>query len=108
MTAMSAVNNAEPARLKRYIMYQHCRYIMASSKAHTSISLHTDVLHRLQDLKTANQTWDDFLLELTKDYVPRAWVEELERRAQDPVRLDIPGDAVMRRSRARRRARESV
>ena len=81
---------------------------MASAKGLTSITLHNDVLHRLQDLKTANQTWDDFLLELARDYVPRAWVEELERRAQDPVERDIPGDRVMRRSRARRAARASV
>lgn len=81
---------------------------MASSKGLTSITLHTDVLHRLQDLKTANQTWDDFLLELTRDYVPRAWIEELERRAREPVERDVPGDQVLRRSRARRASRASV
>ena len=81
---------------------------MASAKGPTSITLHHDVLHRLRALKTANQTWDDFLLELAREYVPRAWVDELERRAQDPVERDIPGDRVMRRSRARRAARASV
>lgn len=65
---------------------------MATSKGLTSISLHSAVWHRLHGLKTANQTWDDFLLELSRDCVPRSWVEELERRAQDPLANDVPGD----------------
>lgn len=89
-------------------MDHHVPSIMAGSKGVTSITVHTEVLEKLQDRKTANQTWDDFLLALLEDYVPRSWVEELERRARDPVAKDVPGDEVLRRSRARRAARASV
>ena len=88
-------------------MCDHVWNIMASSKGVTSITLHTDVLEKPQDRKTANQTWDVFLLALLEDYVPRSWIEELERRARDPFRQDIPGEAVLRRSRARRAAQTS-
>lgn len=89
-------------------MDHHVPSIKAGSKGVTSITVHTDILEKLQERKTANQTWDEFLLALLEDYVPRAWVEELERRARDPVALDVPGDAVLRRSRAARHARAQV
>lgn len=63
----------------------------------TSIPLHSEVVKRLRALKTADQTWDDFLSEMAEDYVPLAWYSEMDRRRQ--VGEDISGSAVLRRSR---------
>jgi hypothetical protein len=63
----------------------------------TSIPVHADVVRRLRTLKTADQTWDDFLREMAEDYVPPGWYEEMERRRR--VGQDIPGTGVLRRSR---------
>jgi hypothetical protein len=71
----------------------------------TTISVHSDVLSRLRRLKIADQTWDEFLLEMADDYVPRAWVEELERRAKDPASGDVPADQVFEEARSAHRAR---
>jgi hypothetical protein len=67
----------------------------------TSIPVHSDVVRRLRTLKTADQTWDDFLLEMAEDHVPPGWYAELERRRTEGV--DIAGPAVIRRSRAKAR-----
>ena len=64
----------------------------------TSIPVHSSVLRHLRTLKTADQTWDAFLMEMSRDYVPPGWYQEMERRRLQ--RVDTPGDAVMRRSRA--------
>jgi hypothetical protein len=76
-----------------------------ASNTLTTIPVHAEVVRRLRTLKTADQTWDDFLLELASDYVPRSWVEELERRSRDSASKDISGDDVFRRSRSTRGTR---
>jgi hypothetical protein len=63
----------------------------------TSIPVHADVVRRLRTLKTADQTWDDFLSEMAEDYVPPGWYGEMERRRQSGE--DIPAAVVLRRSR---------
>ena len=79
--------------------------ILMVANALTTIPVHSEVVKRLRSLKTADQTWDDFLLELASDYVPRSWVEELERRARDSTSKDISGDQVFRQSRSTSRTR---
>jgi hypothetical protein len=80
--------------------------IMAvASNTLTTIPVHSDVVRRLRSLKTADQTWDDFLLEMASDYVPRSWIEELERRARESTVSDTSGEEVFRRSQAARRSR---
>lgn len=69
-----------------------------ASNAITTIPVHSDVVRRLRSLKTADQTWDDLLLEMAEDYVPRFWVEELERRARDAAADDVPAEVVFRKS----------
>jgi hypothetical protein len=68
----------------------------------TSIPVHSDVVRRLRSLKTADQTWDDFLSEMADDHVPPGWYAELERRREGG--LDIPGPEVLRRSKAKARS----
>ncbi len=46
----------------------------------TSIPVHADVLHELQNRKVGSKTWDEFLLELLEDYDPPEWLAELEER----------------------------
>lgn len=62
----------------------------------TTIPVHSDVLRRLRTLKTADQTWDEFLLEMARDYVPPGWYAEMERRRQEGV--DIASAKVFSRS----------
>jgi len=76
-----------------------------ASNTLTTIPVHAEVVKRLRTLKTADQTWDDFLLELASDYVPRSWVEELERRSRTSASKDIAGDDVFHQSRSMRRPR---
>ena len=64
----------------------------------TTIPVHADVVRQLQKLKTANQTWDQFLLEMAEDYVPPWWFEEMERRRH--TGRDFSGPTIIRRSRA--------
>lgn len=46
----------------------------------TSIPVHSDVLHELQERKADGKTWDSFLLDLLEDYDPPEWLPELELR----------------------------
>lgn len=60
--------------------------MMATSDPVTSIPLHRSTLRVLQRVKTAAETWDDFLLTITDDFVSPAHRSELDRRrARDPV-----------------------
>ncbi|MGD0256904.1 MAG: hypothetical protein ABSB90_03365 [Thermoplasmata archaeon] len=63
----------------------------------TSIPVHADVVRRLRSLKTADQTWDEFLTEMAEDYVPPGWYAEMERRRIEGP--DFAGTAVLARSR---------
>lgn len=76
-----------------------------SSNPITSIPVHADVVRRLRALKTADQTWDDFLQEMAEEYVPHSWVEEMERRATETADQDVPGEEVFRSSHTGRRSR---
>lgn len=68
-----------------------------ATDALSSIPVHSSVIRRLRSLKTANQTWDDFLLDMAEDYAPEAWYSEIERRRSEGV--DVPGEKVIQRSR---------
>lgn len=63
----------------------------------TSIALHSEVVKRLRALKTADQTWDDFLTDMAEDYTPPGWFNEMERRRR--TGKDVSGSTVIRRSR---------
>ena len=63
----------------------------------TSIPVHSDVVSRLRSLKSADQTWDEFLSDMADDYVPPGWYDEIERRRGSGV--DIPMEEVLSRSR---------
>jgi hypothetical protein len=67
----------------------------------TSIPVHSDVVRRLRSLKTADQTWDEFLLEMAEDHVPAGWYAEVERRRTEGA--NIAGPVVLHRSRANAR-----
>ena len=68
-----------------------------ASNALTTIPVHSDVVKRLRALKTADQTWDDFLTDMAEDYAPPGWYAEIERRRH--TGSDVSGPAVVRRSR---------
>jgi hypothetical protein len=68
-----------------------------ATHALTSIPVHSDVVKRLRTLKTASQTWDEFLTEMAEDYAPAAWYAEMDRRRGSGE--DIPVAPVLRRSR---------
>lgn len=63
----------------------------------TSIPVHSDVVSRLKSLKSADQTWDEFLMDMADDYIPPGWYDEIERRRGPGV--DIPMGQLMQRSR---------
>ena len=63
----------------------------------TSIPVHSEVVRRLRSLKSADQTWDDFLMDLADDYVPSRWYSEVERRSG--AGEDVSVGSVIRRSR---------
>jgi hypothetical protein len=87
---------AESSAEEPYLWPSYMVKDMASNPL-TSIPVHADVVHRLRTLKTADQTWDDFLIEMARDYVPAGWYEEMERRRREGD--DVPGRVVLRRSR---------
>jgi hypothetical protein len=63
----------------------------------TSIPGHAEVVRHLRSLKTADQTWDEFLTEMAEDYVPPGWYAETERRRIEGP--DVTETAVFARSR---------
>jgi hypothetical protein len=63
----------------------------------TTIPIHSDVVRQLKTLKTADQTWDEFLLDMARDYVPPGWYAEMERRRHSGT--DVDGPTVLKRSR---------
>jgi hypothetical protein len=77
--------------------------MMATSDSITSIPLHQSTLSALRAAKSADQTWDDFLLALADDYIPPNLKRELDRRlASEPI---ISGAEMKREFRAWRRQR---
>ena len=54
--------------------------MMASEDLVTSIPVHQSTLRALRGAKTADQTWDDFLMALADDYIAPSLRAELNRR----------------------------
>jgi len=54
--------------------------MMESVDLITSIPVHQSTLRALRGAKTAEQTWDDFLLALADDYIPPSLRADLDRR----------------------------
>lgn len=68
--------------------------MMAPDNVVTSIPVHHSTLQALRGVKTADQTWDDFLLALADDYLSPTLRRELDRRlATEEI---IPGAAMKR------------
>jgi hypothetical protein len=78
--------------------------IMATSDPVTSIPLHRSTLRLLQRVKTAAETWDDFLLTITDDYVSPAHRHQLDRRLRTE-KIISGGQAKQEFEERRRRAR---
>lgn len=56
--------------------------IVATSDPVTSIPLHRSTLNVLKRVKNAAETWDEFLITLTDDFLSPALQAELDRRLQ--------------------------
>lgn len=54
--------------------------MMSGTDAVTSIPVHQSTLRALRGSKTANQTWDDFLLALADDFISPSLRADLDRR----------------------------
>jgi hypothetical protein len=54
--------------------------MMAATDAITSIPLHRSTLRVLQRVKSAAETWDEFLISVTDDYLSPSLRAELDRR----------------------------
>jgi hypothetical protein len=54
--------------------------MMPGTDAVTSIPLHRSTLQVLRRVKSAAETWDEFLINLTDDYLSPALRVELDRR----------------------------
>ncbi len=54
--------------------------MMATEDPVSSIPVHRSTIHALQGVKTAGQTWDDFLMALADDYLSPSLKRELDRR----------------------------
>jgi hypothetical protein len=75
--------------------------MMAAADSITSIPLHRSTLRLLQRVKSAAETWDEFLLAVTDDYLSASLKSELDRRlASDKV---VSGSAARREFEERRR-----
>jgi hypothetical protein len=75
--------------------------MMSSGDAVTSIPIHQSTLRALRGAKTADQTWDDFLLSLADDFIPPTLRAELDRRLM--TERIISGTEMKREYAARRR-----
>jgi|HubBroStandDraft_1064217.scaffolds.fasta_scaffold40379_2 hypothetical protein len=74
--------------------------MMPESDLVTSIPLHQSTLRVLQRVKSAAETWDDFLINLTDDYLSPSLRAELDRRLErDRVVTGAEAHRVFRESR---------
>ena len=63
--------------------------MMSDRGSVTSIPVHQSTLTALRSAKSADQTWDDFLLALADDYIAPGLKRELDRRLKtEPI---VPG-----------------
>jgi hypothetical protein len=59
---------------------------MPRTDAFTRIPLHQSTLRVLQQVKSAAETWDEFLINVTDDYLSPSLRAELDRRLKkDPI-----------------------
>lgn len=75
---------------------------MATEDAFSSIPVHRSTIRALQGVKTADQTWDDFLMALADDYISPGLRNELDRRIASEEVVD---GATMKREYLEWRAR---
>ena len=68
--------------------------MMATDDAVTSIPVHQSTVRALRGVKTADQTWDDFLMALADDYISPTLKRELDRRLRSE---EIVSGAEMKR-----------
>jgi hypothetical protein len=68
--------------------------MMPATDAITSIPLHQSTLRVLQRVKSAAETWDEFLINVTDDYLSPSLRAELDRRLK-PDRI-VTGAAARR------------
>lgn len=54
--------------------------MMTTEDSVTSIPVHQSTVRALRGVKSADQTWDDFLMALADDYISPALRRELDRR----------------------------
>lgn len=68
--------------------------MMATEDPFSSIPVHRSTIRALQGVKTAEQTWDDFLIALADDYISPSLRRALDRRlATEDV---VPGASMKR------------
>ena len=72
--------------------------MMSATDTVTSIPLHRSTLIVLQRVKSAAETWDEFLINLTDDYLSPSLRAELDRR--------LKTDRIVAGTEARREFRE--
>ena len=77
--------------------------MMTSEDVVSSIPVHRTTIRALQGVKTADQTWDDFLMALADDYLSPSLRNELDRRISSEE--IVPGAAMRREFEAWRRRR---
>ena len=68
---------------------------MAADDPLTSISVHSSTLRLLQHYKAGSKTYEEVILRFIEHYPPRAFLEEMARRAKEPI---IPADVVYRQA----------
>ncbi len=74
---------------------------MVTSDPVTSIPVHRSTLRVLQRIKNAAETWDEFLFELTDDFISPALRSELDQRlTREAI---VPGSEARRQFEERRR-----
>jgi hypothetical protein len=75
--------------------------MMPAANDVTSIPVHRSTLRVLQRVKSAAETWDEFLITVTDDYLSPALRSELDRRLKtDRV---VSGEQARREFRERRK-----
>ena len=78
--------------------------MMPAADAVTSIPVHRSTLRVLQQVKSAAETWDEFLITITDDYLSPSLRSELNRRLKaDRVVTGEEASRVFREQRRRAR-----
>lgn len=80
--------------------------MMTTEDSVTSIPVHQSTVRALRGVKSADQTWDDFLMALADDYLSPTLKRELDRRLRSEE--IIPGADMKREYFEWRRRRASA